>query len=297
MDKHLGIQPRWSKNKRKAVRKRSEIDPEKYNQLVEADENEVEHEYKSAYRGQVQNKAVEANFMPMYELSYIQYNNGIKSYQAFDHDVEDFNTHQKPQSKIYVNCNPAQLTEVQSKAYFVKIDTLSSSIAAAKDVRNIKGVLLQRAVAYCVVQNYDAAINDLTAYLQIDSTSVMAYWERAVCQTMMNDFNASNGVDVKLKMMKAKEDLDSAIKLSPKNAYLFFNRGNIYATQKEYTNAIDDYNKAIQLDGNLAEAYYNRGIAYCKNGDKTSGIRDLSRAGELGIYEAYSVIKQFSKSK
>ena len=59
MDKHLGIQPRWSKSKQKEVRKQSDIDMNKYNQLVEADENEVEHEYASAYRGKVQNRKVD----------------------------------------------------------------------------------------------------------------------------------------------------------------------------------------------------------------------------------------------
>ena len=56
MDKHIGIQPRWSKETLKKTRKRSEIDPEKYNQLVVEDEPTVEHEYKSEYRGHVQNR-------------------------------------------------------------------------------------------------------------------------------------------------------------------------------------------------------------------------------------------------
>jgi len=38
-------------------------------------------------------------------------------------------------------------------------------------------------------------------------------------------------------------------------------------------------------------------LAYVKNGKKADGIRDLSRAGELGIYDAYSVIKQISNDK
>ena len=29
--------------------------------------------------------------------------------------------------------------------------------------------------------------------------------------------------------------------------------------------------------------------------DKKSGIADLSKAGELGLYEAYRVIKRYSK--
>ena len=70
-----------------------------------------------------------------------------------------------------------------------------------------------------------------------------------------------------------------------------------HASNGEYSNAIDDYTRALQIDAYLAEAYYNRGLAYVKNGKKADGIRDLSRAGELGIYDAYSVIKQISNDK
>ena len=45
---------------------------------------QVEHEYKSEYRGRVQDRSVDIEFMPMYLLSYFKYNNGVKSYQAFD---------------------------------------------------------------------------------------------------------------------------------------------------------------------------------------------------------------------
>ena len=47
----------------------------------------------------------------------------------------------------------------------------------------------------------------------------------------------------------------------------------------------------------LAEAYYNRGIARAKSGNKQAGIQDLSKAGELGLYDAYSVIKRLNKAK
>ena len=97
--------------------------------------------------------------------------------------------------------------------------------------------------------------------------------------------------------MRVRTDLDRAIALAPQNAYLYYNRGNLHASNGEYSNAIDDYTRALQIDAYLAEAYYNRGLAYVKNGKKADGIRDLSRAGELGIYDAYSVIKQISNDK
>lgn len=128
----------------------------------------------------------------------------------------------------------------------------------------------------------------------------MTYWQRAVCQHLVNEFDRTHGVqtsDAPARVMRVRTDLDRAIALAPQNAYLYYNRGNLHASNGEYSNAIDDYTRALQIDAYLAEAYYNRGLAYVKNGKKADGIRDLSRAGELGIYDAYSVIKQISNDK
>jgi tetratricopeptide (TPR) repeat protein len=84
--------------------------------------------------------------------------------------------------------------------------------------------------------------------------------------------------------------------LSPRNAYLYYNRGNAYASRKEYSQAIADYNKAISLDARLAEAYYNRGLALIDSGKSAEGVSDLSKAGELGLYTAYSLIKKYRKN-
>ena len=188
-----------------------------------------------------------------------------------------------------------QLSEEQTKDVFALVDTLSAAIDASRDISKDKGLIIQRAVANSVVQNYADAVNDLTAYIQTDSTSSLAYWQRAVCQARMNEYDASRGTDVRLKTVGAIADLDRAVRLSPNNAYLYFDRGNLYASNKDYARAVEDYDMAVKLDPKLAEAYYNRGIANINLGKTDIGISDLSKAGELGLYDAYSAIKKFSK--
>ena len=75
--------------------------------------------------------------------------------------------------------------------------------------------------------------------------------------------------------------------------FAYFNRGNTYAKSKQLDKAIADYNKAIELDSRFKEAYYNRGLVYLYNNDKTSAYGDLSKAGELGLLDAYNVIKRY----
>ena len=93
-------------------------------------------------------------------------------------------------------------------------------------------------------------------------------------------------------MMK---DLDAAIKLSPKNVYAYFNKGNVYLLQGDYTSAISCYSKAIELKPDLGEAYYNRGLMYLRMGNKSLGVADLSQAGELGVLPSYNVLKRMTR--
>ena len=287
-----GKQPRLDKEQ---MRKRSDADPDKYNQLVVADEQEVEHEYESDYRGRVQNRRADMAFMPMYELSYEQHRTEVKPFMAFDSQVEAFNGTARPADRIYVNCVPAKLDEKRSAVYFSRIDSLTSVLSYG-DAPSRTATLLRRAVAYSVIQNFESAIDDLSAVLLADSTSAMAYWQRAVCRSKMEKFEASQGSGVtEMASAAVISDFSEAIAHNPQCAYLYYNRGNVYASCKDYAKAIEDYGRALSLDGNLAEAYYNRGLARLLSGRTQEGINDLSKAGESGLYTAYSVIKKYSK--
>ena len=292
MDKRFsGKQPRLSQ---KQMRKRSDLDIEKYNQLAVADEQEIEHEYQSEYRGKVQNRKVAIDYLPMYALSYENELNQVKQYVAFDKQVDAYNAKQGRLNPLHIiSSNPA-MGENDTKRYFALIDSLSGQIDRIRDARRSASLLLKRSFAYSVIQNFDAAIEDASTYLQIDSTSALAYWQRAVCQSKLNDFNASQGTDVKLQTARVLADLCQAIRLD-ESAYLYYNRGNVYAQRGDYAHAVEDYTKAIALDQHLAEAYYNRGLAHLALKHQQESVADLSKAGELGLYQAYSIIKQSRK--
>jgi tetratricopeptide (TPR) repeat protein len=292
MDKrYLGRQPRLSKEQ---MRKRSDLDIEKYNQLAVADEQEMEHEYQSEYRGRVQNRKVALDYLPMYALSYEFEQSQVKQYIAFDRQVEAYNAKEGRQRPLHIVSNHPALGEQDTKKYFAYIDTLSRQIDQERQVRRAASLLFKRALAYSVIQNFDAAIEDLSSYLQIDSVSSLAYWQRAACQSKLNAFNASQGTDVRMKTANVLSDLTEAIRYS-ESAYLYYNRGNVYVQRNDFAHAIEDYSHAISLDGNLAEAYYNRGLARIANKQQAEGISDLSKAGELGLYTAYSIIKKYQK--
>ena len=295
MDKHVGIQPRWTKNQARLTRKKSEVDMSKYNQIVVADEETVEHEYESAYRGKVQNRRLEIDYMPMYVLSYMPYLNVVKAYQVFDRSLDAFNQQARPRHTVYLTCNPKTLEEKQANVVFSLADSLSADIQASTDLSLAKDLLLQRAVTALMTQNFTGAAEDLTTCIGIDDQMVLAYWMRAVCVAMENEFSASQGMDSQLKNAGALADFDKALQLDPDNAYILYDRGNLHMARSEYMLAIDDYTRGIAVNPQLAEAWFNRGLAYIHSGKKEEGLRDLSHAGELGLFGAYSMMKKFAK--
>jgi tetratricopeptide (TPR) repeat protein len=89
-------------------------------------------------------------------------------------------------------------------------------------------------------------------------------------------------------------DYNTVIQQDPSFTYAYFNRANFRCWQRDYRAAILDYNEAIRRNSEFAQAYFNRGLARLLQGDATRGIADLSKAGELGIAEAYSIIKNMT---
>jgi len=90
------------------------------------------------------------------------------------------------------------------------------------------------------------------------------------------------------------QDYNKVVELNPDFVYAYFNRANIRCYQKDFRQALLDYNEAINRNPEFAEAYYNRGLTRLFLGDTARGIADLSKAGELGIIEAYSIIKKMT---
>ena len=290
--KHLfGTQPRLDPSQ---MRKRSDEDVEKYNQLVVEDEQEPEREYQNDYRGKVQNRKVDMDYQPMFALSLEPPRSDVRQNVAFDRQVDDLNQ-QKLARTLYINNIHGATDNQSSNQYFQLIDSLTTTIQRSTDTQQAVRLLLVRAIAYSAIQNYEAAIEDLSTYLHIDSTSVVALWQRAVCQSRINQFQASEGTNIDLKTANVLGDLNHALVLSPQNAWLLYNRGNIRAQRHEYRQAIDDYTAALQIEPALAEAYYNRGLCHINEGRQAEGVADLSKAGEQGLYTAYSLIKKYQK--
>lgn len=94
----------------------------------------------------------------------------------------------------------------------------------------------------------------------------------------------------------AISDMEQAIKTVGDIPYIYFNLANLQCLSSSYVEAIGNYTKAISLYPYLGDAYFNRGLVLIYLKDKEKGCIDLSHAGELGVADAYGVIKKYCET-
>jgi len=85
---------------------------------------------------------------------------------------------------------------------------------------------------------------------------------------------------------KAIADHTEAIRLDPKSSTAFFNRGNACKAQKDYEKAIADYGDAIRLEADHTAAYFNRSNAHKARKDYAQAVRDMNEVIRLDPQDA-----------
>lgn len=314
------------------TRERSDKSINKFNRLVVYDkEEERKSKYQSEVRGRVQDRNVRVDLEPQFVLTYYEKPDQVKKLVYYDKMVEDFNSRMLLNRKLRITNEEAALTEDQIATHFASIDEYSSKIVRDPNDAN---AYFGRALDFMLVQDFSEAIKDFGKVIELDPTFMMAYFNRAIVRYKQleynqaqasdasNDFSAtsmnlntgkptqsnqiSQSVDASTAMLKDNKrayehemiirDYDMAIKQNPGFVYAYFNRGNLRCAQRDFRAAIIDYNEAILRDPEFAEAYFNRGLARLSLGDVNRGIADLSKAGELGIINAYSIIKRMTSN-
>ena len=174
-------------------------------------------------------------------------------------------------------------------------------------------VLFERGVSQSLIKQYTNAVNTFSSAIEQNPSNPFLYLNRSTTRAEMIDFISSidnsyqritidsdpanrlnNNSKRTYSYDEAVADLNKAIKLFPDLAYSYYNRANLRALSGSLPEAFEDYSKAIELNPNFAEAYYNRGIIQIFMKDTRKGCLDISKAGELGIVEAYEVLKRYA---
>lgn len=288
------------KKSTKKTRKVDDHDLEDYNKLIENDSQETVHEYASAYRGRVQDQATALQPMPSFVLSYYEHSSAINRYVPYIAAVEALNNSHTFFTQLHVSNQDVQNTEGSLQRIFDDISSLESKIDTSPNL------LLRRAVDYYHVRDFESGIADVDAFLDKSPDHIVALYLRAQLRSsllMAKHQELAAGIsekqmpttEMRLSFKQVLDDLKRLTEIDSKLQFAYFNMGNIHVLLHDYDLAVEAYNQAIAIDSFLPDAFYNRGIAYILLGDTERGLSDLSQAGELGLYSAYSLIKQYSK--
>jgi Flp pilus assembly protein TadD len=81
--------------------------------------------------------------------------------------------------------------------------------------------------------------------------------------------------------MEPFDHCSQGIRLQPKTATLWSERGLIDFFRRDYPGAVKDEDEAIRLDSNLAQAHFFRGMAYGRLGDAVDARSDIETAVRL----------------
>ena len=235
---------------------------------------------------------------------------------------------QKSLGVIITNNNsasPYDATSLEQALYGVT-DTPATTDASAADVvdnRAFNNFL--KALYECDNKQYNTAVSYFDKSLDfaeddIDSRRInelykaFYYINRGVLRAEVIDFIASIESNVQVLTMDNKGtararvkdkiekrydysqaigDMVRAVEIVDDLPYVYFNLANLYCLSSEHLLSIENYTKAINYYPQMGDAYYNRGLVLIYLKDKEKGCIDLSRAGELGVSDAYSVIKKY----
>lgn len=153
---------------------------------------------------------------------------------------------------------------------------------------------LGRAQLYLESGDTIKALADVSKSIELNDNNANAFVMRA-------DINIKNKSDYQL----ALEDMNSAIKLKPKEVGYFINRAFLKYNLDDYFGAMSDFDYAISLDGSNVVAHLNRGLLRTEVQEDNKAIEDFSfvinREPEnyMAIYNRgllYKKTKQYEKA-
>jgi tetratricopeptide (TPR) repeat protein len=190
----------------------------------------------------------------------------------------------------------------------------NNSLGDGRDSRT----LFTKAIFESERKQFNTAMVLYDQALEGDPDNSFIYINRGALQAEMIEFIASMGNNVPIISLEngnsthtrvqeqvtetydytsAIMDMSHAAELAPDFPYIYYNLGNLYTLSNDLPRAIQQYNHALALYPNIPEAYYNRGLVLIYLKDKEKGCIDISKAGELGITDAYPVIKKYCETE
>jgi tetratricopeptide (TPR) repeat protein len=193
-----------------------------------------------------------------------------------------------------------------------KMDSISEILIRSVDNKKKALGYFIKGISQAQIKQYSSSINYYAKAIALDPTNIFYYLNRSATQSEMIDFisniessipklSLSDNIVSSTNVMnqrvfdykEALNDLDKIESINPDFAYLYYNRGNLLCLSNKMPEAIEAYTNAIKQYPYFAEAYFNRGLVSIYLRDTEKGCIDISKSGEMGINDAYPIIKRY----
>lgn len=315
---------RKSDKKQKDTREETDKDIDKFNLLVVADKETAEKnksKYQRESRGRVQDLQTKVALEPKFVLTYYDRGHEVNRPVYFSKSMEKANQKLNLNRNLKAVNNESPLNESQVQSHFRSIDNYSRLLVQSPNDAKLH---FGRGMDFMLVQDYENALNDINRAIALAPDFLQPYFVRAVILSKQLELDPTLSVETKAAesvvppatgdklpempaIAKAKlpeistksfryddilKDYEAVLRIDPEFIFAYYNMAEIYSLEKDYRAAIDTYSKAIKIEPQFAEAYFNRGLSKLSIGETASGLDDLRKAGELGVVEAYSIIKR-----
>lgn len=263
----------------------------RFNQLVTMQgKPETELSYNEKIKGRVQDRNVMAEPEPLYVISYAPSPKSLSASANYFRELDAFNRGRYINRQLYLSPIGSSHPDIDYDQLFRMTEDYTAAISTSGNkVRPADRVA--RGVAYTMLKNYSAAIDDFDALIKENPEFTIAYMARGVARYG----NALTREDQRLaasEMAMAASDFDTATRLNPRLAHAWYDKGCLLYSQRDYSQAAECFTKAIEIDPEFGAAFFNRGLCLLSTGKKNEAFPDLSRAGELGILPSYNILKR-----
>ncbi len=128
-----------------------------------------------------------------------------------------------------------------------------------------------------------------------DPNKALDYWNKAIRMNPKSAeaYNNRGLAFYNLKRyQQALKDYSQAIRMNPADSIAYNNRGNAYYEMLKYKPAEADFNKSLELNPQYANAYLNRGLVFYQLDKKEQACIDFEKACELKECQGLDWAKQ-----
>jgi tetratricopeptide (TPR) repeat protein len=242
-----------------------------------------------------------------FQFTYLP-SDSINSFKLLQSElILDFSKNMPDNNALLISYRELSLSPDTIEKLIARYDSIPLTIETRQ-------LILARATLKAMRQNYSQAIDDCDLIIKKFPDYIWAYFMRGAIQFKLINLihtiksqnlqyysignnqaypdkkSSSNSPDDYNEVI---EDYNKCIQLNPNFPYAYFNLANVEIEKGNFDKAIEQFTNAIKLNPKFAEAYFNRGLTYIYIKNNSDGCMDLSKAGELGVANAYPIIRKY----